>query len=96
VTAWTRALFDCRCGGCGAEVRRGGALLLVRFPGSWLMVTKLRCVGCEGPAPADLPPLIEPVPVPTTPMVRVRTVGATLPFDYKQRQIGDREVGEEG
>lgn len=51
-----------------------------------------RCEACAGPAPPDLPVLVERLPVSSAVWVPVRTIAK----DFKQRQSGDREPGEEG
>jgi len=60
---------------------------------------KVRCARCEGPAPPDLPPLIERrEPDPARTFTRVGALRLPLgapPADWKTR-AAEREPGEEG
>lgn len=55
---WDRAPRELLCGNCkNRHIAQGDPVLYVSLPG---MRRELqRCVDCEGPAPPDLPPLIE-------------------------------------
>lgn len=57
---------------------------------------KVRCEACEGPAPPDLPALVERMPEPIAPMVHVLAGVGALRFDHKAAQLGEREPGEDG
>lgn len=90
---WARATRDQRCGCCSAIIRQGDPIFLIAVV--TLTAPKVRCrlLECAGePAPADLPPLIERLPIELPRMVRVTAGVASLPFDYKQRQA-EREPG---
>ncbi len=54
---WIRCAFTARCGACNADLHTGDPLLELVLPN--LRRRLLRCPACAGPAPPDLPPLIE-------------------------------------
>jgi hypothetical protein len=54
----------------------------------------LRCALCVGPAPPDLPAVIETRALP--PMVMTRVHPDMLPRDFKLAAAGEREPGEDG
>lgn len=55
---WVRCVQDyARCGACGAPIARGAAQLELVIPN--LQRHPVRCADCAGPAPPDLPPLVE-------------------------------------
>jgi hypothetical protein len=98
--AWTRTALPTMCGGCNRQIATGEAVLvigLVYHGGK--EIRRLRCDRCEGPAPPDLPAFVERTnAIAPTPLQRVRP---TLPLgtplaDWRARQSGDREPGEEG
>src|SRR4029077_463894 len=98
---WTRvAVPSILCGACGRELRTGDPLLLIERPrGAARPLRFVRCAACEGPAPPELPPYVERATgITPTPLTRMRP---TLPLgmpraDYRARQSGEREPGEEG
>ena len=89
---WNRARSDGHCGSCRAPIAVGSPVLLIRFGGDTGRAL-VRCVACEGPAPPDLPTLVElkviPIPIPMT-----RFAAGMLPLDFKSRQMA-REPGED-
>lgn len=91
---WSRAVVPVRCGLCNGTIARGDALILVKLP---LLIkrTLYRCKGCVGPAPPDLPPLIERELPGYKPFVHITTDAHALPLDFKSAAAG-REPGEEG
>lgn len=83
-----------RCGLCNGSIPKGDPLIRVDVP---LLKRQLfRCKVCVGPAPPDLPPLIERSPADPTPFAHILTGANALPFDFKRAAIGEREPGEEG
>lgn len=86
-THWTRTPLERWC--CGELHPAGTPFLVLEVAG---VTRKLwRCPSCaDAPAPADLPPMAaHPVTVP----VRAARQPA---FDWKARQSGEREPGQEG
>jgi hypothetical protein len=55
---WERVGWVRRCGGCGAVLGEGMAVLVISLPD--LKKPLLRCENCEGPAPPDLPAHLRP------------------------------------
>ncbi len=55
---WTRnpAIYQ-KCGRCGADIPRGDPMIELILP--MLTHKPVRCVACAGPAPPDLPALVE-------------------------------------
>lgn len=88
---WSRATFDTECGLCRQAIPRGAPVLRITAPS--MTRALLRCSACRE-APPDLPPLVERAPLPATPLVRFTP--DMLPLDWKARQAGAREPGEEG
>ena len=88
---WTRAQFDTTCGRCRRSLSRGDPMQLITL--STLKRPLVRCVACVGPAPPDLPALVEQAPVILSSWTQVLR---PLPADWKHAQAGEREVGEEG
>jgi hypothetical protein len=86
---WRRAAMAMKCGRCGAAIVQAEPMLLIMIDRVARPV--VRCVACEGPAPA-LPPLVDRPPAAALPVTRF-TAGM-LPLDWKQRQA--REPGEDG
>ena len=94
MTKWVRATVDTICGRCGGHVGRGEPVLLIELAGLKAARRKVRCAKCDGPAPPDLPPLIERTPEPGRVFSKL---GQLLPLDWKTRGAGgDREPGQEG
>jgi hypothetical protein len=58
---WERATRNRRCGCCGEPIHHGDPVLVLTIQA----VVKVRCVSCDGPAPADLPAL-RPHGIPAT------------------------------
>jgi len=87
---WTRATVERLCGLCGKHVLEGQPIQLIDVGPT---IKLWRCEQCVGPAPPDLPPLVERKPV--TPLVMTRFAKDMLPLDWKRRSAG-REPGEEG
>jgi hypothetical protein len=85
MTNWTRARVDGWCGLCSSIIAKGDPVFEVRIPA--VARVRWRCSACAGPAPTDLPPLVETPPT-ATPMVRV---AQALPFDSKLRATGDHD-----
>lgn len=54
---WVRCDYGARCGGCGQGIAIGDPLLELAIPN--LHRHPVRCAACAGPAPPDLPPLVE-------------------------------------
>lgn len=90
---WSRATAVERCGLCGHEIAHGEPLLLLKL--AVLKRALKRCKVCVGPAPPDLPPLIERTPVHAKPFVHLLNTVDALPLDFKSAAAG-REPGEEG
>ena len=88
---WKRAKLFSRCGNCGASIRLNEVYLEYQPPGMHRALK--RCGLCvEEPVP-DLPVPVKPLPLPT-PSAFVPL--AHVARDFKQRQTGEREPGEEG
>jgi hypothetical protein len=98
--AWERVgVPSTLCGRCGRELLKGESVLVITRPrGTAKPLRFVRCDRCEGPAPPDLPPLVErDNRITPTPMARLRPtlpLGMTL-ADYRARQSGEREPGED-
>ena len=97
---WERARVGSHCGGCGRDVEVGDPILVfVIARGNRPARRFLRCAACDGPAPPDLPALVERInaitPRPMTRFPPVLPLGSPL-ADYRARQSGEREPGEEG
>lgn len=91
---WTRATLVEHCGLCGHEIPSGEPVLLLKLP--LLKRALKRCKGCVGPAPPDLPAVIERRERPTfKPFVHIATGTDALPLDFKSAAAG-REPGEDG
>jgi hypothetical protein len=86
---WTRATISSFCGGCGAEIKRGDPHVLISLPG--VSRKLVRCPACAGPAPPDLPALIERSPT-TKPFTPLKAIAKSLPFDSRMAAVG-REPG---
>ncbi len=98
---WTRVAVPATlCGGCNRQLLKGDPVLLIdlAFLGG-KMIHRVRCDRCEGPAPPDLPALVETTnaitPRPMTKFHPVLPLGTPL-ADYRARQSGEREPGEDG
>jgi hypothetical protein len=87
------------CGRCGRELVQGDPVLVIELPRARKPLRLQRCDQCEGQAPPDLPAFIERTNAITpTPLTRVAPL---LPLstplaDFRARQSGEREPGEEG
>jgi len=91
---WTRARIARRCGRCGALVAAGDPILELAIAS--VRSVLLRCVACEGPAPADLPAPAERTPAPANALPFARFSPGLLPLDWKTAAAGAREPGEDG
>lgn len=109
MTTWTRARIDVLCGRCGELVLKGQFLLELTLKGTRMkngepvgvidVGRKLTyCLQCGerqyGAPPEDLPPLVECPAI--QPQILTRFSPNMLPLDWKVKQAGDREPGEEG
>ena len=54
---WRKLQADERCGQCGAELPRGTSVMIITLPN--VKRPRIRCEDCAGPAPPDLPAVIE-------------------------------------
>jgi hypothetical protein len=72
---------------CAAAIHRGDPVLEISVHGVARVFR--RCGRCADP-PADLPPLVEPVPVANTPTPLVRFTPHMLPIDWKTRAGNDQ------
>lgn len=92
MSEWQRARSPHRCGGCGAAIAVGDPVLRIAIGRRH---TLLRCGACRE-APPDLPTRIVQLPEPAQPaLVPVRRL-AGLSLDWRTRQLGEREPGQEG
>lgn len=98
---WARVVVPSTlCGGCNHELHTGDPVLMIdiAFLGG-KMIHLWRCERCEGPAPPDLPALVERdtriTPRPMTKFHPTLPLGTPL-ADWRARQSGEREPGEEG
>jgi hypothetical protein len=97
VIAWERVRVPTLCGRCGRALAIGDPICV--FVVGPHHVRKVRCDRCEGPAPPELPPhLVTRREIEPRPLVRLKPV--LLPFrplaDFRARQAGEREPGEDG
>lgn len=96
---WRRVAVATLCGGCNRILAKGDPVLAIEFVFQGRTTRRVRCDRCEGPAPPDLPLLVERSNAITpTPMQRIHPVlplGTPL-ADWRSRASGDREPGEEG
>ena len=97
---WARVVVPSTlCGGCNHELHRGDPVLLIEvaYRGGQRLVL-WRCDRCEGPAPPDLPALVERTnaiaPSPLKKFHPVLPLGTPL-ADFRARQSGEREPGED-
>lgn len=92
---WQRASVDEYCGQCRATVPAGEPFL--RFTLEGLRRTFVRCPTCaDEDQPADVPAARRPDPPSVAAaMTPVRQL-AGLPLDWRTRQLGERDPGEEG
>ena len=92
---WKRTPFACLCGLCGETVLVGKPVLEIRvtFGSARTPSLHIRCEKCLGPAPPDLPPLVERA-IEFAPICHILTGPGALPFDFKTRGAG-REPGED-
>jgi hypothetical protein len=108
---WKRVAVATLCGGCNRHLAKGDPALVIEITYQpkaatertigrmGRVVTRVRCDRCEGPAPPDLPVLIEKTnaitPRPMTKFHPTLPLGTPL-ADWRARQSGEREPGEEG
>jgi hypothetical protein len=97
---WRRATVPTLCGGCNRELHRGDPLLEIEFVFlGGKPIHCWRCDRCNGPAPPDLPELVERsnaiTPTPLLRLVPKLPLGTTL-ADWRMRAAGERDPGEEG
>lgn len=97
---WARAIVPMICGGCNRRLEKGDPLLLIDFTfRAGRSTRRARCDRCEGPAPPDLPAFVERsnviTPTPLAKFSPVLPLGTPL-ADWRARQSGEREPGEEG
>jgi hypothetical protein len=85
MTTWTRDHTVRRCGHCGQEIPIGDVFLLLSLNGK--LLKKYRCQACAGPAPPDLPTVIEEAPPP--PALDFTRIGL-LPLDFSRREKQER------
>ncbi len=86
MTRWERSRFARRCGRCGHEIPIGAPVFVLVIG----KVVKDRCADCEGPAPPELPTVIEHAP-PSTPLPFARFTPAAVPLDWKARSTGGED-----
>ncbi len=83
---WRRATGMQRCGLCDRSIPQGEPVIAVSLPA--IKRELVRCVTCVGPAPPDLPALVERAPD-SAPMKPLRDVARTVAVDFKARAAGD-------
>jgi hypothetical protein len=97
---WHRAPVPTLCGGCNALIDKGTPLLRITMARGGRVLRFVRCAACEGPAPPDLPALVERAPIAPSALHRVSTLlplGPKRIADWKMRAAErEREPGEEG
>lgn len=57
MTEWRRVVTDTLCGYCGHSIPKGDPARYTKIGD--IRRERVRCADCVGPAPPDLPPLIE-------------------------------------
>ena len=80
---WSRVLWTCRCGLCNQTLQRGDPVVRITVPAMTRVL--LRCAQCVGPAPPDLPALVEEKPHEPLTMAPVRE----LARDFKVQAAGE-------
>jgi len=98
---WRRAVTETICGGpCRQHIRKADPTLEIHIQG--LKRALVRCASCAGePVPTDLPPLEERPANTIDPTYKPQraplfaSVG-TMATDWKARQSGERQPGEDG
>ena len=95
---WERLRAGTLCGACGRALEVGDPVLVfVIERGTRPPIRRMRCDQCEGPAPPDLPALIQLTnaitPTPLTRFAPVLPLGVPL-ADFRARQSGEREPEE--
>lgn len=98
MTRWARATHVMLCGRCvGRIIRPGEPVWLITMPAITRQL--VRCVDCSGPAPPDLPALVERQAPVTASMMGVSEVRPKTRGELKQiarEWLPYRESGEEG
>lgn len=89
---WSRVQLVAKCALCGHSLRDGEPIFVVTTPRTKRAFNY--CADCKGPAPPDLPLTRAPLQRGTKRMLPVGKI--VLPFDWKQKQSGEREPGMEG
>jgi hypothetical protein len=84
MTRWERTRYARRCGRCGHEIPIGAPVFVLVIG----KVAKDRCADCEGPAPPDLPAVIERVERPT-PLPFARFTVDAIGMDWKAKSAGE-------
>jgi hypothetical protein len=94
VRTWKRVPIGLtvKCGRCGEVIAQAAPVLVITIDRVHRTLDRCEAVACGGPAPPDLPPLLERVIEPAPAFVPVRQL---LPLDWRTR-AADREPGMEG
>ena len=97
---WERLHAATLCGACGRPLEVGDPVLVFIIErGTRPPIRRVRCDRCEGPAPPDLPAFIQLsnaiTPTPLTRFAPLLPLSTPL-ADFRARQSGEREPGEEG
>lgn len=92
---WTRAKLETTCGGCGQRIYVQQPMLVMKF--EHVKRQLVRCVDCVGPAPPDLPDVIELQQPTREPLRPLRTTAKSFTraklsdTDWTARILGERE-----
>lgn len=91
---WSCATRSWNCGYCGEEIPVGDAILVFTFPRG--IRALVRCAGCaDEPAPAIVQPFLTQLRSAIRELTPLRDVAVTSLGDFKARQVGNRELGED-
>ncbi len=82
---WRRVPVYTKCGQCGALIPAETPALFIKLPN--IKRDRIRCAGCVGEPPPDLPERIVRSPM----TKRMQPLSKAMPRDYTARLLGERE-----
>jgi len=91
---WTRAEQAKLCGLCGELIALGEPAVIICVNG--ITRKRWRCQACAGEPPPDLPPLLPRDEIICDPQTPNPTRPPWSVHDWKRKQAGERDPGEDG
>jgi hypothetical protein len=85
--SWHRAVVDVTCGLCTERIASGEPVQRISLPA--LKRPLWRCARCVGPAPPDLPAVIELRPPEPAGFAPVRELAQRVAVDFTAKAAGD-------